>query len=135
MIKANSENNSQRAALSYLQRYIQGLDDEKLTKFLRFCTSATILCVESIEVTFTDLDGTARRPVAHTCRSVLELPTTYQSFPQFRQETNAIFSSEYWDILLEGRLILSWLIIDIFIQGFHSVSYMFHSLDKLWFGV
>ena len=98
MIKAKPENNSQRAALSYLQRYIRGLDDEKLTKFLRFCTSATMLCVESIEVTFTDLDGAARRPVAHTCGSVLELPTTYQSFPQLRQEMNAIFSSEYWDI-------------------------------------
>ena len=57
-----------------------------------------MLCVESIEVTFTDLDGAAQRPVAHTCGSVLELPTTYQSFPQFRQEMNAIFSSEYWDI-------------------------------------
>ena len=98
MIKANPQNNSQRAALSYLQRYIRGLDDEKLTKFLRFCTSATMLCVESIKVTFTDLDGAARRPVAHICGSVLELPTTYQSFPQFRQEMNAIFSSEYWDI-------------------------------------
>ena len=98
MIKSKPANNSQRAALSYLQRYIRGLDDEKLTKFLRFCTSATMLCVESIEVTYTDLDGAARRPVAHTCGSVLELPTTYQSFPQFRQEMNSIFTSEYWDI-------------------------------------
>ena len=98
MIKSKPANNSQRAALSYLQRYIRGLDDEKLTKFLRFCTSATMLCVESIEVTYTDLDGAALRPVAHTCGSVFELPTTYQSFPQFRQEMNSIFTSEYWDI-------------------------------------
>ena len=98
MIQAKPANNSQRAALSYLQRYIRGLDNEKLTKFLRFCTSATMLCVESIEVTFTHPDGAARRPVAHTGGLVFELPTTYQSFPQFRQELNAIFSSEYWGI-------------------------------------
>lgn len=46
--------------------------------------SATMLCVNSIKVTFMDLDGAARRQVAHTCSLIPELPTTYQSFPQFR---------------------------------------------------
>lgn len=98
LILAEPTSNSQRDALSFLKRYIRGLDDEKLVKFLRYCTDATMVCVDSIQVTFTNLDGMARRPVAHTCGSVLELPTTYQSFPQFREEVNNIFSSQYWDI-------------------------------------
>ena len=98
LIRAEPTSNSQRVVLSFLKRYIRGLDDEKLAKFLRYCTASTMICVESIKVSFTDLDGAARRPIAHTCGSVLELPTTYQSFPQFRQEMNNIFSSEYWDI-------------------------------------
>ena len=130
LIRAEPTSNSQRVVLSFLKRYIRRLDDEKLAKFLRYCTASTMICVESIKVSFTDLDGAAeklakflryctastmicvesikvsftdldgaaRRPIAHTCGSVLELPTMYQSFPQFRQELNNIFSSKYWDI-------------------------------------
>ena len=84
LLRADPTTNSERSVLSFLKRYIRGLDDEKLTMFLRYCTGATMVCVDSINVSFTDLDGEARRPVAHTCGSVLELPSTYQSFPQFR---------------------------------------------------
>jgi hypothetical protein len=82
LIRAEPTSNSQRAVLSFLKRYIRGLDDEKLTKFLRYCTASTMICVESIKVVFiiTDLDGAARRPVAHTCGSVLELPTIRINF-------------------------------------------------------
>ena len=31
--------------------------------FLHYCTGAAMVCVESIKVSFTDLDGAARRPV------------------------------------------------------------------------
>jgi hypothetical protein len=98
LIRSEPTSNLQRAVLLFLKRYIRGLDDEKLTMFLRYCTASTMICIESIKVVFTDLDGAARRPVAHTCGSVLKLPTTYQSFPQFRQEMNNLFSSQYWDI-------------------------------------
>lgn len=98
LIEAAPSTNPERDVLSYLKRYVRGLDDGKLVKFLRFCTGATMICVNRIEVTFTNLDGIARRPVAHTCGAVLELPTTYQSFPQFREELNNIFTGEYWDI-------------------------------------
>ena len=52
---------------SYLNRYIRGFDDVKLTKFLCYCTGSTMVCVEAMKVSFTDLDGAARRPIAHTC--------------------------------------------------------------------
>jgi hypothetical protein len=98
LIEATPSSNPQRDALSSLKRYIRGLDDEKLVKFLRFCTGATIICIEKIIVDFTNLNGLERRPVAHICGSVLELPTTYTSFPQFREEMNNILASEFWDI-------------------------------------
>lgn len=98
LIKATPSNNSQRDVLSYLKRYIRGLEDDKLAKFLRFCTGATIICIEKIVVDFTNIDGLERRPIAHICGAILELPTTYSSFPQFREEMNNILSSDFWDM-------------------------------------
>ena len=98
LIEATPSNDPQRDVLSYLKRYIRGLEDDKLAKFLRFCTGATIICIEKIVVDFTNLDGLERRPVAHICGATLELPTTYSSFPEFREEMNNILSCEFWDI-------------------------------------
>lgn len=98
LITAEPNTNAQRDVVSYLKRYIRGMDDEKLAKFLRFCTGASMICVDGIRVSFSDLTGAARRPVAHTCGCVLELPVSYESFPQFREEMNNLFSSQYWDI-------------------------------------
>ena len=98
LIDAKPSCASQRDALSYLKRYIRGLEDDKLAKFLRFCTGATMIWIEKITVESTNLEGFERRPIAHICGATLELPTTYSSFPQFREEMNNILSSEFWDI-------------------------------------
>lgn len=98
LFKAEPTSNSQRDVFSFLKRYIRGMDDEKLVKFLRFCTGASMICVEGIRVSFSSIDGLARRPVAHTCGCVIELPVTYESFPQFREEMNNVLGSQYWDI-------------------------------------
>ena len=98
LIDAKPSFGPQRDVLSYLKRYIRGLQEEKLTKFLRFCTGATIICIEKIVVDFSNLEGLERRPIAHICGATLELPTAYSSFPQFREEMNNILSSDFWDI-------------------------------------
>jgi len=69
-----------------------------LEGFLRFVTGASVLCVENVAVMFTNLEGAARKPIAHTCASMLELPTTYDSFPQCREELNNILASGFWGI-------------------------------------
>lgn len=46
LFDANPENNAQTDSLSFLKRYVRGLDEEKLGKFLRFCTGSNMLCVE-----------------------------------------------------------------------------------------
>ncbi|KXJ05680.1 hypothetical protein AC249_AIPGENE10406 [Exaiptasia diaphana] len=90
--------NAQRDVLGYLKKYIRGLNAEKLEQFLRFCTGASVLCVDRIGVMFTTLQGAARRPIAHTCSPTLELPSTYEIFPQFREEMNNVLASGFWDI-------------------------------------
>ena len=57
-----------------------------------------MILVERIQVTFNDLEGPAQQPVTHICGCVLELPVSYESFPQFRQEMNNLFMSQCWDI-------------------------------------
>lgn len=98
LITAEPQTNAERDVLSYLKRFIRGMDDEKLRKFLRFCTGASMICVDGIKISFNELNGAERRPIAHTCGCVLELPITYESFPQFREEMNNLFGSQYWDI-------------------------------------
>lgn len=52
-----------------------------------------------ILVTFTQLEGIARRPIAHTCNYILEISSTYQSFPELREEFNGIrIAVDNWEI-------------------------------------
>jgi len=52
-------------------------------------------------VEFTNVVGLARAPIAHTCSGVLELPSKYEYFADFRKELNCILASNIWvmDIL------------------------------------
>ena len=51
---------------------------------------------DTIQVNFTNVSGLSRRPIAHTCITVLELSSTYQSFPELREKFSAILASDYW---------------------------------------
>lgn len=83
---------------NHLKRYVKELSSEKLGRFLRFCTGSDLLVSEKITVSFVNVTGLAKRPVAHTCSSLLELPKVYDSFPQFRSEFNAVLESNYWEM-------------------------------------
>ena len=91
-------NNGQRDAISHLKRYLRGLLDEKLRKVLGYLTGANVICIETIEIIFTCLDGFERHPMAHTCGPSLELLSTYEKFAEFRQEINSIINSEFWEM-------------------------------------
>lgn len=67
-----------------------------LRRFLRFVTGSDVICVTKVEVIFTALEGLARRPIAHTCGSVLELPCTYNSYPELRVEMENVLTSNYY---------------------------------------
>ena len=99
LLKAEPNNNAERDVFGYLKRYVRGLQDTMLSKFLRFCTGSDVICTSTnIVVSFNGLEGAARRVVAHTCGLILEVPRTYESFPEFRKEMNNILNSGVWDI-------------------------------------
>lgn len=96
MIQAKPCNNSERSALDHLKRFIRGMDLTQLKSFLMFVTGADVLCVDTIDVDFTQLDGLQRRPIAHTCGCVLELPSTYDSYMELRAEFSNVLAKGKW---------------------------------------
>ena len=95
LLHANPVNQDQAACLTYLREFIRGLDPAMLSKFLRYVTSAEMICVEQIEVTFNQMRGLGRAPQVHTCGPLLELPSTYTSYPDLRCEFMSILESSY----------------------------------------
>lgn len=93
LIKANPENDGQRESLSYLKRYIRGLNDNQVKIFLVFCTGSDIINVDSIEISFVQYDSTfQRRPIARTCAPMLQLPANYNNFCELREDFTSILS-------------------------------------------
>lgn len=87
-------NQQEQLTLNHLQRYVKNLDQRKLETFLRFCTGSTVMCKDKIEVMFNGSCGLGRRPVAHTCGAVLDLPCTYSSYPEFRAEFDNVLNGD-----------------------------------------
>lgn len=94
MIEATPNGNCEATSLRYLQQYIRGQNSTSLKKLLRFLTGSEAITVDKIEVIFTKLEGFGRRPVAHTCGPLLELPSTYSSYPELRNEFDSILADE-----------------------------------------
>lgn len=97
-LKAVVKNDRERDSLKHLKRYIRGLDSEKLAKFLHFVSGSELMLFPEILVTFTQLEGIAQRPIAHTCNYIWEISSTYQSFPELREEFNGILAVDNWEI-------------------------------------
>ena len=94
LFKANPLTKEQNDAFKFLQKFVRGRNKTQLRYLLRFLTGSDMLCVESIEITFVVRHGVGRVPTAHTCGPVLELPSTYMNFPDFRNE---------WESILQGK--------------------------------
>ena len=80
----------------YLTAYLRNSDMQHLGLFLRFCTGSDLFLGKNIIVEFTQLQGLQRRPVAHTCGSVLELSVHYDNYPDFSSEMNKVLASNVW---------------------------------------
>ena len=96
LLDANLANSEEAAAFSYLKQLIRRLDGPMLKKFLRHVKGAEMLCTQSISVTFNRMRGLGiGLPKAHTCGSVLEIPSTYGSYQELRKEFICILESNY----------------------------------------
>ena len=96
MLDAMPVTNAERAALDYFKRFVRGLEIPQLKCLLMFITGADVICVPKIQVDFTKLEGFQRRPIAHVCGCVVELPSTYDSYAEFRAEFTNILAKEKW---------------------------------------
>ena len=98
-LSCNPQTDAEKDALKFLQRYIRGLDTERLAKFLRFTTGMDVMGREKLHVSFLSSHGLSSRPIAHTCAPLLELPTTYNNFVELREEFENILNQKIsWDI-------------------------------------
>lgn len=86
---SESLTNAEDNCLFYLQQFVRNMDQEDLTSFLHFVTGSTVMPTQ-ITVSFNNLVGIMRRPVAHTCSNVLELPSSYTSMQDMKREFLAI---------------------------------------------
>lgn len=80
---------AERQCLEFLQKFIRSLDFAALGTFLKYVTGSDIM-PENMEVSFTSMDGFARRPIAHTCGPLLELPRTYISYSELAEEFTSL---------------------------------------------
>ena len=90
ILDASPINEAQRNAFDHLAPYIKSLGSN-VSAFLQFTTGTNIMVKgQKLKVTFTDLNGLQRRPVAHTCGPMLELPCTYQYYNELVEEFSSI---------------------------------------------
>ena len=93
LIQSEPASAKERQCLDNLKKYIRSLQGD-LPVFLQFVTGSDVICFPSIEVTFTVLEGKTRRPIAHTCGPLLELPSTYQSYNELSEEFSELLSNK-----------------------------------------
>ncbi len=100
MLQDNEPGNpGQARVLGYLFQYIGNMNFDELRSFLRFVTGSGVCLDRSITVTFNNLSGLARRPIAHTCDCTLELSVDYRTSLEFIAEFQHILQSDYaWDM-------------------------------------
>ena len=94
LVEASPATSAETEKLAHLKRLIVGLDEAKLTKFMRFTTASDVLVTERLTIKFINSEGLQRKPIAHTCGYTLEVPSTCASFSELREEFMAILTSD-----------------------------------------
>ncbi|KAJ7380549.1 hypothetical protein OS493_009016 [Desmophyllum pertusum] len=89
-----SLNQAKDRVFNFLIRFLKSCTKEMAIAFLRYCTGSNVMVVPRIEVSFVDVSGLARRPVAHTCTARLDLSTSYESYASFCREFSKILTNE-----------------------------------------
>ncbi len=97
-------NDLESRVADYLKIMIGNMKVNELSLFLRFVTGASVCIVPTIKVEFNGLSGLGQRPIAHTCDSILELPTSYINYEDFRAEFSNVLgmTSDSFSWRLDG---------------------------------
>lgn len=94
LLKVDPKNEAEQQTLARLKRFIKSLEANPLQRFLHFCTGSDVISCEGIDITFTDMPGFGRHPVVHTCGPLLEIPCTYESYPEFVEEFTIVMKDD-----------------------------------------
>ena len=89
MLQSQPVNEAKSQCLDYVKKFTRSLDAPALGTFLKFTTGSDIQ-PERLEVSFTSMDGYLRRPIAHTCGPLFELPRTYRSYSELVEEFTSL---------------------------------------------
>ncbi|KAL3881849.1 hypothetical protein ACJMK2_028241 [Sinanodonta woodiana] len=84
----------ENASIGFIHRFIRGRNKLQLRKLLRFLTLSDVICVDKIDIQFIVRYGKERLPSIHTCGPMLELPSTYANYPDFRSEWESMLDSK-----------------------------------------
>ena len=95
LLQVGELDKEQTKSFNFFKQFVNGQNMQGTEKLLQFMTGSKILSVDKISVEFVKLSGLQRRPVAHTCGPVLELPSTYNSYRELRSEFEAVLNSGY----------------------------------------
>ena len=93
LILPQTESVNEERVYAYLKTMIGNMNFNEVRCFLRFVTGSSVCSSSEILVTFNSVSGLARRPLAHTCDSTLELSSTYMNYEDFYSEFKAIFDN------------------------------------------
>ena len=88
----DSLNVAEERVSGYLVEMIGNMSSSHVQKFLRFTTGSSVLIAKCLEIHFNRLSGFSRRPIAHTCDCMLELPVCYTNYSDFHAEWMAILN-------------------------------------------
>ena len=91
----NNMNAAEERVYSYLIAFVGNMKSDELRLFMRFVTGSSVMIAKTINVSFNNITGLARRPISHTCDCGLELSISYSTFPEFEQEFYKVLSNEY----------------------------------------
>lgn len=71
-------NSSEQRIFTYLIQMIGNMKQSEVATFLRFVSGSAVCLEKKITVSFNNLSGLGRRPIAHTCDCMLELSFLHQ---------------------------------------------------------
>ena len=93
LFKADCKNLQEGECLEHLKRFTKNLNTTQLAKFLQILTGSDIILVESIDITFSKINGLARSPFFRTCGPTMELPSTYETYNELAEEFHNIINN------------------------------------------